>query len=190
MWQQSHRFHQNKINSISCAFTQYTMRGEKTWNAKYILLCFGVRICSDNLLSYFLWFVSASSWRIRNSFQNLWVKCCLGYLDFDLVESFSVVNSDDGSDHLRNDNHVAQMCLYHLNKIQLVLIDILSYVTRNCKWSCECRERYIGSCLQRVKRKLLVKSGCSFLTLQWMILMQWNLLAITEIVVSGTQCIS
>ena len=36
------------------------------------------------------------------------------WLDLDLVEGVSVVNSDDGSDHLWNDDHVSQVCSHGL----------------------------------------------------------------------------
>jgi len=32
-------------------------------------------------------------------------------LDFDLIEGFSLVNTDDASDHFRHDDHVSQMSL-------------------------------------------------------------------------------
>ena len=40
-------------------------------------------------------------------------KTCLKitYLDFNLVESLAVVNANNGTSHLRNDNHIAQVCL-------------------------------------------------------------------------------
>ena len=33
------------------------------------------------------------------------------YLDFNLIESLAVVNANNGTSHLRNDNHIAQVCL-------------------------------------------------------------------------------
>ena len=39
----------------------------------------------------------------------------VAYLDFHLVESLAVVNSNDASDHFWDDDHVTQVCLYYLN---------------------------------------------------------------------------
>jgi hypothetical protein len=35
----------------------------------------------------------------------------MSHLDFDLVEGLSVVDSDHGSGHFRDDDHVTKMCL-------------------------------------------------------------------------------
>ena len=54
MWQQSHNFHQSKINSISCTFTVYHEKNkERHRKMQPILIWFVVTICCDHLLSHF-----------------------------------------------------------------------------------------------------------------------------------------